>query len=138
MPYTFILFFHLQTLDDNETLSLLDRYRYLDLVPCTPNELGCMGYKVSVGVLHILSPLKFGLNSPLSLPHLLHVEVKLRWLPIAPKLEYQVAKIPPPSNKPPLQMMIKTLVTINTYFYIIWYYGEKNFWQWAFYEGCLK
>ena len=38
------LFF--QTLDDNETLSLLDRYRYLDLVPCTANELGCMGYKV--------------------------------------------------------------------------------------------
>lgn len=36
-----------ETLDDNETLSLLDRYRYLDLVPCTPNELGCMGYKAN-------------------------------------------------------------------------------------------
>eukprot|EP00795_Rhopilema_esculentum_P005315 gene5315-484_t len=36
-----------ETFDDNETLSLLDRYRYLDLLPCSANELGCMGYKAN-------------------------------------------------------------------------------------------
>eukprot|EP00794_Sanderia_malayensis_P012786 gene12786-14097_t len=33
-----------ETFEGNDTFSLLDRYSYLDLLPCSSNELGSMGY----------------------------------------------------------------------------------------------
>ena len=36
-----------QELEGHETSVLVDRYKYLDLFPCTPLELKIMGYVVS-------------------------------------------------------------------------------------------
>ena len=47
--------FFLQELEGHETSVLVDRYKYLDLFPCTSLELKIMGYVVRVIFLEISS-----------------------------------------------------------------------------------
>jgi hypothetical protein len=38
--------------EDKQALLLVDRYRFLNLAPCTPEQLRYMGYAVSVEILN--------------------------------------------------------------------------------------
>ena len=40
------MFYFLQDFEERETALLIDRYKYLDLFPCSQTELRSLGYKV--------------------------------------------------------------------------------------------
>ena len=47
--------FQVQEFEDKDTALLIDRYKYLDLYPCTTSELKAVGYFVSIlHLLHVL------------------------------------------------------------------------------------
>lgn len=43
-----LLVFQLQEFEGKETALLIDRYKYMDLYPCSQMELKALGYRVSI------------------------------------------------------------------------------------------
>jgi hypothetical protein len=46
--YTEYVLFQVQEFEDKDTALLIDRYKYLDLYPCSQTELKAIGYYVSI------------------------------------------------------------------------------------------
>ena len=45
--YVYIVLFQVQEFEGKDTALLIDRYKYLDLFPCSQSELKALGYYVS-------------------------------------------------------------------------------------------
>ena len=46
--------FYFKDFEDKETALLIDRYKYIDLYPCSQTELRSLGYKVNTELKYLL------------------------------------------------------------------------------------